>query len=266
MLKNTGNAVADIEVRADISFAGTPVPLLSGLWQSAYRENLSQGYDFASTGSYRGFLWYTYEEDGSPTWYLAAGPETASNIWVAELLRFTNDGTLQHSTQVGHVSITQLAEKDSVFSYVLFGENGSDRERPSIPHVCPVIDGTPVNYDGLWSRTAEGVGGSSVVVNDISQAFLHYIYEDSGKPIWLIGTPDPQNSTNPVANLLQFSGYCAVCSESPVTIESVGLFTRDFESETSMTWNLNYVLSPPLSGSIDRTDNTIKITAPVACQ
>lgn len=266
VLKNTGNAFADINIRADIGFAGTPVPLLPGLWQSAYRENLSQGYDFSSTGNYRAFAWYTYEEDGSPTWYLAAGPETGSNIWVAELHRFTNDGTLQHSTPVGHVSVTQLAEEDSVFSFVLFGENGSDRERPSLPPVCPVIDGIQRNYDGLWSRTAEGVGGSRIVVNNISQAFVHYIYEDSGRPTWLIGTPNPQSSTNPEANLLQFDGYCAVCSEKTVTFEPVGLFTRDFESETSMTWNLNYVLNSPLSGSIDRTDSTTKLTAPVACQ
>ena len=266
VLKNTGNAIADIEIRADISFSGTPIPLVSGLWQSAYRPNLSQGYDYSSTGSYRAFLWYTYEEDGSPAWYLASGPETAGNIWVAELLRFTNDGTAQQSTPVGHVSITQLAEQDSVFSFVLFGENGSDRQRPSLPTVCPVIDGTPRSYDGLWSRTAEGVGGATVVVNDISQAFVHYIYEGSGRPTWLIGAPDPQSSTNPESALLQFDGYCAVCSEKPVTIETVGLFTRDFESETNMTWNLNYILNAPLSGSVDRTDNTIKLTDPVACQ
>ena len=167
---------------------------------------------------------------------------------------------------MGHVSITQLAEEDSVFSFVLFGENGSDRERPSLPPVCPVVDGAPRSYDGIWSRTAAGVGGATVVVNDISQGFVHYIYEGSGRPTWLIGAPDPQSSTNPESNLLQFDGYCAVCTEKAVTIETVGLFTRDFESETSMTWNLNYALSAPLSDSADRTDNTLKLTDPVACQ
>ena len=91
-------------------------------------------------------------------------------------------------------------------------------------------------------------------------------FDDYGKPVWLIGTPDPQSASNPEASLLQFKGFCAVCSEETVTIENVGLFTRDFVSESSMTWNLNYVLKPPLSGSADRSDNTIKLTAPVACQ
>jgi hypothetical protein len=33
-----------------------------------------------------------------------------------------------------------------------------------------------------------------------------------------------------------------------------------------MDWNLNYLLVPPLSGSVDRSDSTMKLTAPVACE
>ncbi len=128
------------------------------------------------------------------------------------------------------------------------------------------MEGTQSSYNGLWSRTAAGVGGSTVVVNNISQAFVHYIYDDSGSPVWLIGTPNPQSSTNPESSLLQFKGFCAVCSEEAVTTENVGLFTRDLISESSMTWNLNYVLTSPLSGSADRSDDTFKLTAPVTCQ
>ena len=135
-----------------------------------------------------------------------------------------------------------------------------------MPPVCPVIDGTPHSYDGLWSRTAEGVGGATAVVNKTSQAFVHYIYDDSGKPVWLIGAPEPQSSTNPEADLLQFSGFCAVCSEKAITVDTVGLFTRDLISEVSMRWNLDYVLMPPLAGSITRTDTVEKLTAQLVCQ
>ena len=266
VLKNSSNAAASVEIKADLSFSGTPIPLRAGLWQASSREDLSQGYDYSSSGGYRAFLWYTYDDDGKPAWYLASAPEPAGNVWVAELLRFTNDGLLQQSTPVGHVSITSLAEDDSIFSFVLFGENGSDRERPSLPQICPEVNGTERSYNGLWSRTAEGVGGATAVVNKTSQAFVHYIYDDSGKPVWLIGAPDPQSSTNPAADLLQFSGFCAVCSEKAITVDTVGLFTRELISEVSMSWNLDYVLKSPLSGSVDRDDNTIKLTAPVACQ
>jgi hypothetical protein len=82
----------------------------------------------------------------------------------------------------------------------------------------------------------------------------------------LIGAPEPQSFSNPESALLQFDGFCAVCPEKAVTIETVGLFTREFDSEDSMTWNLNYVLKTPLNGSVDRLDDTIKLTAPIACQ
>ena len=265
-LRNAGSSPADVEIRADMSFSGTPIPLRAGLWQASSRENLSQGFDYTSTGGFRAFLWYTYDEDGNPAWYLASAPEPAGNVWVAELLRFTNDGASQQATPVGHVSVTLLAEEDSIFSFVLFGKNGSDRERPSLPPVCPIVEGTQRSYNGAWSREAVGVGGATVVVNETSQAFVHYIYDDKGRPVWLIGAPEPQSSSNPESSLLQFDGFCAVCTEEPVTVDAVGLFTREFDSEVNMTWNLNYVLNLPLSGTVDRSDDTVKLTAPIACQ
>ena len=211
-----------------MSFSGIPVPLLAGLWQASSREGLKQGYDYSSTGGYRAFLWYTFDDDGRPAWYLAAAPEPEGNVWVAELRRFTNDGSLQQSTVVGQVSITMLAEQDSIFSFVLFGENGSDRERPSLPPDCPIVDGSALSYDGLWSRTPTGVGGATVVVNKISQAYLHYIYDDSGKPVWLLGSPEPQDSTNRVSSLYQVDGFCAVCASKDITLDTVGVIYQGF--------------------------------------
>jgi len=267
VLINTGSSHADIEIRADLSSSGTPIPLRSGLWQASSRADINQGFDYTDTaGGYRALLWYTYDESGNPAWYVASDIEPASNVWVAELLRVTNDGSLQQEAPVGHVSITLLAEEDSIFSFVLFGEEGSDREFPSLPPGCPTVNNSEKSYDGIWSRNAVGVGGASVVVKEASQAFVHYLFDDRGRPVWLIGAPDPQSPSVSESTLSQFSGYCAVCSEDELTNEPVGLFTRDFFSEDTMRWNLNYVLLPPLSGSVNRTDDTAKLTARVACE
>ena len=268
VLKNTGSSAADVAIKVDMSFSGTSIPLRGGLWQPSSREGISQGYDYTSTGGYRGFLWYTYNEDGTPTWYLASNPEPVGNVWVADLLRFTNNGVLQQSTPVGHMSITSLAEDDSIFSFVLFGESGSDRERPSLPPICPEIDGIERSYNGLWARKADGVGGASVVVNNTSQAYIHYIYDDMGRPVWLLAAPEPQSPATRESPLNQFGGFCAVCAGTAedITVDPVGVFTRDYASEEAMTWNLDYVLKSPLSGSINRTDLTFKLTAPIACQ
>jgi len=266
VLKNNRGEPAAVDIQADVTFTADPIPLRVGLWEASSRDNLRQGFDYTTTGGYRAFLWYTYDENGAPAWYLASAPEPDGNIWVAELRRYTNDGSLQQSAPVGHVSVTLLAEEDLIFSFVLFGENGSDREIPSLPPICPTVDGAERSYNGVWSRTEVGLGGATAVVNATSQAFVHYIYDDHGQPVWLIGSPEPQSPSIREMRLLQFGGYCAVCSENEITIETVGMFTRDFASEDKLSWNLNYVLNAPLSGSVDRTDEAEKLTLRLACQ
>jgi hypothetical protein len=267
VLKNSLGQDAAVDIQADLGFGGEQIPLQAGLWQANSGQQENQGFDYTSTGGHRAFLWYTYDEHGAAVWYLAAAPEPEGNVWVADLLRFTNDGTLQQDTPVGHVSVTLLAGQDSILSFVLFGEDGSNRSFPSLAPVCPTIDGSETSYNGSWSRAETGVGGASVVVNATSQAFVHYIYDDKGKPVWMIGLPETQGPTETEMPLYQFGGYCAVCSETETTIDAVGIFSKDFASEDELGWNLNYTLIPPLSGSVDRADGVVtKLTLPIACQ
>jgi hypothetical protein len=268
VLENTSGLAADVVIQADMVFNGTPFALSAGLWQPSSRPNLSQGFDYATTGPARALLWYTYDEDGQPAWYLAAGLEPVGNVWVANLERYTNDGSLQQATPVGHVSVTTLSEQDNIFSFVLFGEEGSDRMEPSSPPppLCPMVAGEKKNYTGLWSRPEVGVGGTSVLTNEATQGYLHYIYDAEGKPVWLLAANDTTDLPHADVTLLQFSGYCAVCTGAVPTNQEVGLFSLDYADEISATWNLNYVLAFPLSGSVDRTDSTEKLTVPLICQ
>jgi hypothetical protein len=250
-----------------MTFAGEAVPFRGGLWEASSRENINQGFDYIATGSARALVWYTYDEDGLPAWYLAAAPEQDGNVWVARLFRFTNDGTLQHGIAVGHVSVTLLSGDDSVFSFVLFGENGSDREFPSFGLSCPTVDGSQRSYSGHWAREVAGLGGATVVANVSTEGHLHYVYDDAGNPAWLLGAAGTTNIPgSQELNLLQFSGFCAVCTGDKPTTETVGTLTREYGDEENMTWNLNYVLSAPLSGSVNRSDDTRKLTLTQACQ
>jgi hypothetical protein len=186
-------------------------------------------------------------------------------VFVAGLYRYTNDGLLQQSSQVGHVSVTVVGERDSIFSWVLFGKNGSDRMFPLTSPNCPTIDGSKKSYDGLWSRTEIGVGGASGLVNTGAQAFVHYIYDDKGNPVWLTAAPEVQSPTAEEMRILQWDGYCAVCSGPEPTYETVGVFSRVFSDEYNLNWTLDYTLSSPLSGTIDRTDQTGKLTVTQIC-
>ena len=45
-------------------------------------------------GSFRALIWYTYDEEGVPTWYIASGSAQDGNVWTADLLRFTNESNV----------------------------------------------------------------------------------------------------------------------------------------------------------------------------
>ena len=156
-----------------------------GLWSPSSRPQLGQGYEYNWGESSRALVWYTYDEDGQPSWFISANPVLDGNLWTADLLRYTNNGALQQSAPVGRVSISQLAGNDAMFSYTLFGLSGTERMQPISLLTCPQVDGVSMSYTGLWSRATAGLGGASVLVNANTQSQIHYLYDDFGVPRWL---------------------------------------------------------------------------------
>ena len=265
VLTNEGVVEASVTVKADVSFSVPLSAFDAGLWQPGSRPGISQGLDYARAGGNRAMLWYTYDELGLPTWYLAAGPVPDGNIWTADLLRFTNNGEDQHEVLVGQLSLTTLAEQDLVFSWQLFGLSGSDRMVPTSPQTCPDIGNVKQSYTGIWFRGTDGLGGASVLVNGSTQGQIHYLYDASGVPRWLQAASDevvlPTDREIPMQ---QFYGFCPNCMGDVYSTE-VGLLTRDFNSETTGSWTLNYLLEAPLQGDVNRTENTFKLSTTLAC-
>jgi len=270
VLINVNDSPSRLQVRATAEFQGMPFEAQPGLWYPGSRPDVRQGYEF-NVGSGAGstnqaLLWYSYDEAGQPAWYIAGGPQSTSNIWTAELLRFTNDGTQQHPAKVGYVSVTNLSEKEQMFSYTLFGRSGTEQMLPISPLTCPQVSGSDKSYSGLWYPGFDGLGGASVLVNAQTQSQIHYLFDGAGLPRWLVAqdleNPQPTNTELP---MLQFSGYCAVCDATAVTSQTVGVLERTFQSETEGSWSLDYLLKQPLSGSVDRTDQIMKLTDEMDC-
>jgi subtilisin family serine protease len=268
VLINGGDADAAVEIRAEVeSLGAAPQPIHRGLWEPSSRPGLGQGYDYNWGGTDRALIWYTYDEDGQPVWYIAGAPDTGENIWTSVLYRVTNDGDRQQLTPVGYISVTTLAEDDAMFSYTLFGQSGTERMQPLSPQTCPEIDGAERSYTGLWYRGTDGVGGASALVSALTQAQIHYLFDGFGISRWLVAqdleNPEP---TNPELPMLQFNGFCAVCGSAPVAFRTVGVLERTFADETSGSWTLDYVLQEPLSGSVQRTESIIKLTDTLGCE
>ena len=267
VMANGTASPAPIEVRASLAFEGSPAPVHRGLWESNSRPGLRQGFDYNWGSIDRSLIWYTYDEAGQPAWYIAGSPSPAGNAWFSPLYRVTNDGAQQQLTAVGRVAVTILAEDDALFTFTLFGESGTDRMQPLSVPTCPQINGGTRSYTGIWYRGADGLGGASVVVNAQTQAQIHYLFDDVGAPRWLVAQ-EPDGQGSPTAGempMLQFRGYCAVCEGEPPTSETMGVLSRSFSSETAGSWTLDYLFQAPLSGSVERTDPIVKLTATLDC-
>ncbi len=263
VVSNESAESASVSVTATVNFDGDQIPVHGGLWQPVSRPDISQGLDYAQ-GTSRALLWYTYDEQGQPAWYLAAGANPEGDVWVADLLRFTNDGEQQQETRVGQLAMTTLSEEDVIFSWQLFGDSGSDRMAPLSPYTCP-NDGGKKSYTGIWYRGLDGLGGASVLVNATSQAQIHYLFDSQGDPRWLIAANDGnQSPTDPDITMLQFSGFFPNGFGS-VTYSPAGLVSRDFDTESTGSWTLDYVMLEPLVGEANRTENIYKLTAPLPC-
>jgi hypothetical protein len=268
VLGNGNAAPVAVALRADVELDGGEVPVYRGHWYPGPGVRSGRGYEYNWGSGDRAFIWYDYGENGQPTWYSAGGPASGSDIWVADLYRVSNDGVEQQLTEVGKVSVTNLAEDDQLFSFTLFGQSGTDRMTPLAAQTCPQVDGVEQSYTGHWYPGKAGLGGATVVVNAATQGQIHYLFDAAGAPRWLLAQ-DPSGSGSPTDRelpMLQYSLYCSVCAPMEQTSTVMGLLTRDFTGETSGSWKLDYVLEPPLVGSMQRTDQIVKLTTTNDCQ
>jgi hypothetical protein len=264
-LANNRNAPASVSIEVTLQYDATSLSPHRGLWD--FDRGIFQGAEWNSAGDNSFMVWYAYDFDGQPTWYIASGPSPLGNVWVADLVRVTNDGAEQQENPAGVVSMTFLSNNQVVMSYTLFGESGFDPMHPNGVNTCPMIGGGEPSYTGHWYRGEAGLGGSTVLVYADAQAQVHYLFDGSGIPRWIIAADDENQS--PSAEeipLLQFDGFCALCAPEEVVWDTVGMVTRSFDSETSGSWTLDFVLEPPLMQSIDRSDDIVKLSDTLVCK
>lgn len=255
-------------VRVTASFAETSAAGLPrfGLWGPLDRSTY-QGFDWAS-GGVGSIVWYSYDEDGLPVFYNALNPiDSARSTWSADLVRTTSIGVRNNVSTVGQLGITALAEDDMIVSWRLNGAHGSERLKPDSAPTCPSSGGELLSYTGLWSPTEPAQGGTTMIVSDTAQAQVRYYFDKLGVGRWVISTS--RSGGGPLAeelDLLELRGFCPNCSETPVDIETVGTYSRIFESETLATEYLEFDSLPPLNESYSAEVSIEKLTSRRACQ
>jgi len=228
-------------------------------------QRSGHGIFLSQVSGQQGLDWYTYLEDGTPTWYQAQAPAPASPAWSAPLLRVNWDGTKVNSrTLVGDVVLTPIDGNDAVFSWHLDGVAGSERFTRLGAGACPTFAGVATNFNGAWYAPAQSGYGMDVGALPDLQFAAFYFYDDVGIARWGSGSVSPfaASSTLP---LTQNHGFCPVCDYVAVTTRPLGTLAINYASATAGTYASSLILASPLSGAWSIAQPIARLTGSSSC-
>ncbi len=253
-----------VHVRADLTQSVTVDPVFPG-WSPASRQ-IFQGIEWRRADT-RFMVWYTYDEAGLPVFYNAVNPEhQGSSVWRATLLRTTSDGQRQTPNAVGEVAVTAIDEQTVSLAWRLNGAHGSEIMVPDVPLTCPEVDGGPFAVTGHWFDPGVAAGGTTAVVTGQGGAFVRYYFDGEGIGRWVIA---PSAGGFEDLEVLDFRGFCPNCPEQDMTLEGnssvVGLYSVDFDSETTATETLEMITDEPLNDDITLDASMIRISVDIPC-
>ena len=274
VLDNAGQGETRVEVTASVVRAvpGTPpVPRL-GLWTALNREiDIRQGVEWQIGGGGRFALWYTYDEAGSPTFYITdTVPDEGSPFLKAALFRSTSNGERSSLKAVGEMQITAIAEDRFMFAWRLNGNHGAEMFGPVNGRTCPTISGLgadPVPLLGHRFSPDMSGEGVTLLITDSSEAWIRYYYDDANEPRWVLADEELP-ATLPGGNrmeVLDFRGWCIYCDQVPITFEAVGTLERVFVDLDTVREVSDYVARPPLNSSVNVDRELLRLSTPGSC-
>jgi len=207
----------------------------TGLWYNPNRNG--HGINLERSGSNLIAVWYTYLEDGSPTWYLASKQYDESGHWNAPLLQYTWDNTTRsaNAVEVGTLWLNFTTNTNAILSWDLNDQTGSEPfQLLAGGSASPSID-----YSGLWYPPSDSGWGLTEVTGNNLEISVLYFYDENDQAVWALGSKaENAGSTIP---LDIYSGFCPNCATIATTKQSLGTITTSFSNQTngSLTTNLN---------------------------
>jgi len=261
---------ANATVTARVETQSAAPAFQSGQYYNPQRPGHGVFVDFA--GDQWVSVWYTYREDGTPTWYYSqAAAPGASGIWNAPLFRVGWNGSSTTATEVGELVVTPVSATEMEFSYNVDGDAGSEPMfRLGGGSGCPTSGGSPLDATGHWySPSLAGFGYSAQFEPD-QEIYISYLYDAAGVARWLIGAK-PWNEGVTTVPMEQLTGFCPTCGHMPTTSRLTGQLTRSFGTNEDGRRGLSQInvtapLLAPLSGSWTESRSTSLLSARKDCR
>lgn len=209
------NVLDGVEIRQGSNpadAASTSLRALAGLWFNPVRSG--HGLDIQHAGSNMVATWYTYNDDGSPTWYLSVGPR--ANPYVATLKRYTWNGTAAVEQNAGELRLTFTSATQGSMRWTLGARTGTE------PIQSLLIGSGFANPDrtGTWYAPTEPGWGLSIHSDASVRASVLYFYDGAGQPRWSLGVG--VNSASETLAMQNYRGFCPDCAATPTTTSAAG--------------------------------------------
>ncbi len=222
---NAGAVAANVTVLATVT-ANAPV-VRPGSYYNAARSG--HGLFLYPAGPARVGLWYTYLQDGTPTWYYLQGTTPGANgLWTATLYRSAWLGDTNVLTAVGEARMAPTGPDAFTFTYTLDGETGAE-PMAALGRGCPTLSGQPLDVSSHWYNPARAGSGYSVQMFGNYEFHAAFVYDGQGVPRFLLAERNGFGGAQADLVLAQLQGFCPLCERTGnPTRSTVGVFSRGF--------------------------------------
>ena len=146
--------------------------------------------------------WYTYDELGKPTWYVAPNCELKTDGTNGDCYSYfyevkgpkffgqTFDSAAANVVNLGsvHLTFTDVDHASFTYTFVSTTGVGASRTIPVIRQIFDVQQGAapPVDYTDLWWNPSES-GWGLTIAHQFDTIFLAwYVYDAAGNPTWFV--------------------------------------------------------------------------------
>lgn len=258
-----GNGTARVRLLATLE--GVAPVVRPGSYFNAARSG--HGLFLYPAGNELAGLWYTYFQDGSPTWYYLQGLAPGANgVWKGTIYRGAWSGSSNQLAVVGRALASPSGPDAFTFSFMLDGESGSE-PMAALGRGCPSPGGIAQDASSHWFDPATAGTGYSVQMFPDYEFYAAFVYDAQGRPRFLLGEGNGFAGSQGNLGLEQMSGFCPTCARTGDPVRSpVGVMSRTFTNGALTNISVDAVFADGIPGAWTGSDTVQPLGGPGTTQ
>ena len=233
-------------------FTATDNVIRTGLWWNSSRAG--HGLDIQFSGETLFVIWYTYDESGTPIWYLGTG-EQQDNQWTIPLQRYQWNYAEQSAipTTVGSMTLNFSNANSASMTWQISHRQGEESIEPYLLSGTQATD----DHSGTWFDATEPGYGLTMSNQGNYDIAVLYFYDENGNPIWALGDNGGEQAAE--LQLASYHSACADCPNLQTTASPAGSIRYSFSSETETLLTTALEQSAPLSFNWLKTNKSLSL-------